>query len=153
MYLNAYSVGILSNHGFGIFPHTIELICILKSRACMGLLVHETDVYSLIVELPIWPHLWLCNLSHPSKYINHISCGWTFYLNFPQVVSEVRWVHSSTVLSGVVCKWIGFPHASINSVNEGYVDIMVTIPYIPYIVSGVGSILIWCHMAVYALCI
>ena len=27
------------------------------------------------------------------------------------------------------------------------VNYMVTIPYIPYIVSGVGSILIWCHMA------
>ena len=28
---------------------------------------------------------------------------------------------------------------------------MVTIPYIPYIVSGVRSILIWCHMAVCSL--
>jgi len=28
---------------------------------------------------------------------------------------------------------------------------MVTMPYVPYIVSGVGSILVWCHMAVCSL--
>jgi len=28
---------------------------------------------------------------------------------------------------------------------------MVTMPYVPYIVSGVESILLWCHMAVCSL--
>jgi len=31
------------------------------------------------------------------------------------------------------------------------VNYMVTMPYVPYIVSGVGSILVWCHMAVCSL--